>query len=289
MHQNVKELLDQMGFPDSKFFDEPLPRKYTKTNKTRYEKPNKKTAKKNTSTQRGPQFNLKSISPKTVNQRRVFEEYNQNKNLIIHGYPGTGKTFLAVYLAMNEIINGNTDYKNVIIVRSVVPSRDMGHLPGTEEKKSEVYELPYHEIFGELFGNRGAYEHFKKSGVVRFCTTSFLRGLTFSNSIIIIEESQNMTEQEINTVMTRISETSKVVICGDFRQNDLLYKRNETSYMKELIEITSRMSQFRSIEMKIEDIVRGPLVKEWIVIKEAFHDARSMARERSDETVTKVA
>ena len=144
-------------------------------------------------------FELRHIQPLTVNQERVFDAYYAGQNLMLHGYAGTGKTFLSSYLAIKDVLTSDI-YKKVVIIRSVVPSRDMGFLPGTEKQKAEVYEQPYQEICDDLFGRGDGYKILKIKGLVEFTTTSFLRGTTFNDSIIIVDECNNMSFQEIDTV-----------------------------------------------------------------------------------------
>ena len=210
-------------------------------------------------------FELRHIQPLTVNQERVFDAYNSGANLMLHGYAGTGKTFLSTYLALKEVLE-NDIYKKVVIIRSVVPSRDMGFLPGTEKQKAEVYEQPYQEICDDLFGRGDGYRILKLKGLVEFTTTSFLRGTTFNDSIIIVDECENMTFSEIDTVMTRIGNNSKIIFSGDYRQTDL-HKPHDKSGIKELMAVTRRMDSFDHIEFGIEDIVRSGVVKEYIIQK----------------------
>jgi phosphate starvation-inducible PhoH-like protein len=210
-------------------------------------------------------FELRHIRPLTVNQQRVWDAYNDGANLMLHGYAGTGKTFLSCYLALNEILTQET-YKKVVIIRSVVPSRDMGFLPGTEKQKAEVYEQPYQEICDDLFGRGDGYRILKLKNMVEFTTTSFLRGMTFNDSIIIVDECENMTFSEIDTVMTRIGVNSKIIFSGDYRQTDL-HKPHEKSGIRELMAITNRMPSFDHIEFNIDDIVRSGVVKEYIIQK----------------------
>ena len=210
-------------------------------------------------------FELRHIHPLTVNQERVWDAYEAGSNLMLHGYAGTGKTFLSSYLALREVLHYQT-YKKVVIIRSVVPSRDMGFLPGTEKQKAEVYEQPYQEICDDLFGRGDGWKILKLKGLVEFTTTSFLRGMTFNDSIIIVDECNNMTFQEIDTVMTRIGNNSKIIFCGDYRQSDL-HKPHEKTGIKELMAITRRMPSFDHIEFGIEDIVRSGVVKEYIIQK----------------------
>ena len=210
-------------------------------------------------------FELRHIQPLTINQQNVFDAYYAGQNLMLHGYAGTGKTFLSTYLALREVLE-NDIYKKVVIIRSVVPSRDMGFLPGTEKQKAEVYEQPYQEICDDLFGRGDGYKILKFKGLVEFTTTSFLRGTTFNDSIIIVDECENMTFSEIDTVMTRIGTNSRIIFSGDYRQTDL-HKPHDKSGIKELMAITRRMPSFDHIEFSIEDIVRSGVVKEYIIQK----------------------
>ena len=210
-------------------------------------------------------FELRHIQPLTINQQNVFDAYYAGKNLMLHGYAGTGKTFLSTYLALKEVLE-NDIYKKVVIIRSVVPSRDMGFLPGTEKQKAEVYEQPYQEICDDLFGRGDGYRILKLKGLVEFTTTSFLRGTTFNDSIIIVDECENMTFSEIDTVMTRIGNNSKIIFSGDYRQTDL-HKPHDKTGIKELMAVTRRMDSFDHIEFGIEDIVRSGVVKEYIIQK----------------------
>jgi phosphate starvation-inducible PhoH-like protein len=210
-------------------------------------------------------FELRHIKPLTVNQQRVWDAYQDGSNLMLHGYAGTGKTFLSSYLALKEVLIDET-YKRVVIIRSVVPSRDMGFLPGSEKQKAEVYEQPYQEICDDLFGRGDGWKILKMKKLVEFTTTSFLRGTTFNDSIIIVDECNNMTFQEIDTVMTRIGNNSRIIFCGDYRQTDL-HKPHEKTGIKELMNITRRMPSFDHIEFGIEDIVRSGVVKEYIIQK----------------------
>jgi phosphate starvation-inducible PhoH-like protein len=210
-------------------------------------------------------FELRHIKPLTVNQQRVWDAYEAGSNLMLHGYAGTGKTFLSSYLALREVLIEET-YKRVVIIRSVVPSRDMGFLPGSEKQKAEVYEQPYQEICDDLFGRGDGWKILKMKRMVEFTTTSFLRGTTFNDSIIIVDECNNMNFQEIDTVMTRIGTNSRIVFCGDYRQSDL-HKPHDKTGIRELMAITRRMSSFDHIEFGIEDIVRSGTVKEYIIQK----------------------
>jgi len=209
---------------------------------------------------------LTVIRPMTINQSRVFKEFNRGQNLLLHGYAGTGKSFLSLYLALDEALVKKR-YKRVIIVRSAVPSRTQGFLPGTEAEKAAVYECAYTAIVDDLFGKGGTYRRLKDQKVIEFTTTSYLRGLTIDDAIVIIDEVQNMIDGEINTVMTRVGQNSRVIICGDFRQNDLVGRREE-SCIRSLMDTVWRMSSFSIIEMTHDDIVRSGLVKEWILARE---------------------
>ena len=214
-------------------------------------------------------FELKHIKPLTPNQEKAFNSYHQGYHLMLHGFAGTGKTFCALYLALKEVLTTNSIYNKIIIVRSVVPSRDMGFLPGSMKEKAAVYEEPYREICDNLFGRGDGYDILKMKGIVQFTTTSFLRGITFNNAIVILDESQNLSFQEADTVMTRMGDESRIVVCGDFRQTDLL-KPHEKEGITQLMAITKKINTFEHVEFQKEDIVRSGLVRSYIIQKDAM-------------------
>ena len=214
-------------------------------------------------------LSLKKVTPKTKNQEIVFRDFSNGKNLLIHGLPGTGKSFVSLYLALSEIEEFKT-YHNVTIIRSVVPSRDMGFLPGNIKEKSKIYELPYQAICNELYGRGDAYEILKSKGLIDFQTSSFLRGLTLDHSIIIVDECQNMTFQELSTIITRTGQNARIIFCGDYRQTDLKFN-DEKKGILDFMNILHKMNKyFTSIEFNEEDIVRSGLVKDFIIKKAAF-------------------
>lgn len=209
-------------------------------------------------------FELKSIHPLTTNQDKTFEAYNQGYNLMLHGTAGTGKTFCAIYLALKDILTLPSYYDRIILIRSVVPSRDMGFLPGSIQEKIGVYEDPYRDICDHLFSRGDGYEILKTKGLIEFTTTSYLRGLTFNNSIVIVDECQNNSFAENNTIITRMGDNSRIIFCGDFRQTDLK-RYEEKSNLHHFMNILGRMQSFRSIEFQEADICRSGLVKEYII------------------------
>jgi phosphate starvation-inducible protein PhoH len=212
---------------------------------------------------------IKTIEPITDNQEVIFRDFYNGKNLLIHGLPGTGKSFISLYLALSEIENYK-EYNNITIIRSVVPSRDMGFLPGNIKEKSKIYELPYQAICAELYGRGDAYEVLKNKGLIDFQTSSFLRGLTIDNSIIIVDECQNMTFQELSTIITRTGNNARIIFCGDYRQTDLKYDREKQGII-EFMEILGKMNKyFTCIEFNEEDIVRSGLVKDFIIKKSQY-------------------
>jgi phosphate starvation-inducible protein PhoH len=212
-------------------------------------------------------FELRHIKPLTPNQEKFFTSYEQGYHIMAHGFAGTGKTFCALYLALNEILTGDSPYDKIVIVRSVVPGRDAGFLPGTMKEKAAVYEEPYREICDNLFGRGDGYEILKMKGIIQFTTTSYLRGITFNKAIVILDESQNLIDSELNTMMTRMGEQSRLVVCGDYRQTDLI-RSFEKEGIHILMKITSRMKSFTNIEFDKDDIVRSRLVKEYIILRD---------------------
>ena len=210
-------------------------------------------------------FELKRIQPATNNQAHIFQYYNENKNVLIHGLPGTGKTFISLYLALNDVIN-RYNYKKVVIVRSVVPTRDMGFLPGNKAEKTKEYEAPYYSICSELFGRGDAYDILKQKKVIEFMPTSFIRGVTLSDCVIILDECQNNTFHELDSVITRMGDNTKIMICGDFRQSDLKFK-DERKGLLDFMDILEKMKSFSHVELTEDDIVRSGTVREYIISK----------------------
>jgi phosphate starvation-inducible protein PhoH len=212
-------------------------------------------------------LDLSRVSPLTDNQRLAFDGYENDRNLMLHGIAGTGKSFLGVYLALREILSGVTTKKRLVIVRSVVPTRDMGFLPGNSSEKAAVYEAPYSAICTELFGRSDAYDTLKRSGIIQFISTSFIRGITINDSIILADEIQNCSLHELDSVMTRVGKNTRVIFSGDFRQSDFT-RDQERMGLKDFMAIINRMKSFEFIDFQKEDIVRSNLVKEYIIRKD---------------------
>jgi phosphate starvation-inducible protein PhoH len=212
-------------------------------------------------------FTLKNFEPLTQNQKISFDAYNQGKNLMLHGIAGTGKSFISLYLGLKQILSENSQYKKVIIVRSVVPTRDMGFLPGNSKEKAKVYEAPYYAICTELFGRGDAYEYLKQKNLIDFVSTSFIRGITLNDCIIVVDEIANMTLHELDSVITRVGRNCKIVFCGDFRQSDFT-KEQEKNGLMDFMSIIKRMKSFVFIDFNEQDIVRSALVKDYIIQKD---------------------
>ena len=215
---------------------------------------------------------LRPIQPKTHNQRLFFELYDQQSPaILLHGVAGTGKTFISMYKALEEVLDLENSFERVIVVRSAVPSRDIGHLPGDEKEKTEVYTLPYVEICEDLFNHIQPFQRMQEQKTIHFLITSFVRGITLDNSIVIVDECQNMTDMELNSIMTRVGKNSKIIFCGDFRQTDL-YKKNDMSGLQKFIHIADMMPSFKTVEFSVNDIVRSKLVKEYIMARLEYEE-----------------
>lgn len=214
---------------------------------------------------------LDVIEPLTETQARFFQAYSESQLLLLHGVAGTGKTYIALYKALEEVLEKNTTFKKVVIVRSAVPSREIGHLPGDEKEKTEVYQMPYEEICADLFNRKDAWKLLNEQKVVQFMITSFVRGITLEDSIIIVDECQNMNDMELNSIITRVGSRSKIIFCGDFRQTDL-YKKTDMSGLKKFMVIADMMPSVKTIEFEVDDIVRSKLVKEYILARMNYED-----------------
>ena len=217
-------------------------------------------------------LDLTKVEPVTDNQKIVFNSYKKGENQFLYGCAGTGKTFISLYLAMNEVLRSDTPYDRVVMVRSLIPTREIGFLPGDEEDKAALYQVPYSNMVQYMFKqpNEQAfsmlYERLKQQGSFYFLSTSFLRGLTFDNSIIIVDECQNLNFHELDTIVTRVGQDSKIFFCGDFGQSDLT-KLNERNGLMDFLQILQEMDEFNCTEFNIGDIVRSGFVRNYLIQK----------------------
>ena len=215
---------------------------------------------------------LNQIKPVTDSQKIVFETYKNGLNQFLFGCAGTGKTFISLYLALQDVLKNETPYDKVIVVRSLIPTREIGFLPGDEEDKAALYQVPYSNMMQFMFEqpNEQAfsmlYDRIKAQGSFYFLSTSFLRGLTFDNSIIIVDECQNLNFHELDTIITRVGQDSKIIFCGDFSQSDLT-KMNERNGLMSFLQILQEMEEFNCTEFDIGDIVRSGFVRNYLIQK----------------------
>ena len=216
--------------------------------------------------------NMVSVSAVTDNQKKAFADYKLGKNLFLYGAAGTGKTFITLYMALEEVLRNESKYDTVYIVRSAVPTREIGFLPGDEEDKTALFQVPYQNMVKFMFEqpNEQAfsllYDRLKNQGSLMFLTTSFLRGITLDNAIIIVDEAQNLNFHELDTIITRVGMDSKIMFCGDVFQSDLI-KGTDKAGVKHFMNILRNMSSFSNIEFTLGDIVRSGMVKEYLISK----------------------
>ena len=210
--------------------------------------------------------NLKPISALTDTQQDFFDAYADGEEaLVLYGSAGTGKTFLALHHALEDILAPESTFKKIVIIRSSAQGRDQGHLPGDAAEKMEQFELPYISICADLLGRADAYEKLKDMGKIEFISTSFMRGISINDSIIIADEIQNENFNSISTLVTRTGKNTKLIIMGDGVQSDLVHSKHDVSGFREFISVSKNMEEFRHFKFTSEDIVRGSLVKSWII------------------------
>jgi phosphate starvation-inducible protein PhoH and related proteins len=221
-------------------------------------------------------FAIKRIEPMTRNQENLFRSYINEKNILAIGSAGTGKTYISLYLALKDVLQKN-HYKEVIIVRSSVQSREQGHMPGNASEKMANFEQPYVDIVNDLMERGDGYQILKQKGMIRFMSTSFIRGLTFNDAIIIVDEVQNLTYGEIRTILTRVGTNSRIILCGDTKQDDLKYSKNrsDVSGLVQVSRVIDNMKgdSFDKVVFTIDDIVRSDFVKHFIIAEETLEAA----------------
>ena len=217
------------------------------------------------------------VEPLTENQEKLFKAWDEGKHLFIYGAAGTGKTFCALYKALYDTLKDVPNYNNVYIVRSLVATREIGFLPGDHEDKSSLYQIPYKNMVKYMF-EMGSDQEFdalygslKQQETIKFWSTSFLRGVTLDNSVIIIDEMQNLNFHELDSIITRVGENTRIVFCGDAMQSDLT-KTNEKNGIHDFMRILEVMTDdFELIEMGINDICRSGLVRNYLIAKNSLN------------------
>ena len=215
---------------------------------------------------------LRDIEPLTENQQKLFDSYANSKNIIAYGAAGTGKTFITLFNALNDVLDTSTPYEKIYIVRSLVSTREIGFLPGDHEDKSFLYQIPYKNMVKYMFELPSAadfemlYGNLKAQETISFWSTSFIRGTTFDRAIILVDEFQNLNFHELDSIMTRVGENTKIMFCGDATQSDLI-KQNERNGIIDFMRVLRLMASVDIIEFGVEDIVRSGLVKEFILAK----------------------
>ena len=215
---------------------------------------------------------LLDIDPLTENQEKLFSAYSEGKHIVAYGCAGTGKTFITLYNAIKDVLDERTPFEKIYIVRSLVATREIGFLPGDHEDKSSLYQIPYKNMVKYMFqmpddaSFEMLYGNLKNQGTIGFWSTSFIRGTTLDNSIIIVDEFQNLNAHELDSIITRVGENSKIMFCGDATQSDLV-KTNERNGIIDFMKILRIMPSFEIIEFGIDDVCRSGLVKEYLIAK----------------------
>jgi phosphate starvation-inducible PhoH-like protein len=227
--------------------------------------------------------NIRTFEALTNNQKRAKESWNKGKNLILSGSAGTGKTYLAFHFALTEVLPKHSEYDKVIVIRSIVPTRDIGFLPGDEKEKKEAYELPYRSIAANVTDREAAWKMMLENKTIEFESTSFIRGLTLDNCIIIVDEMQNLNFHELDSVITRIGYNTRIIFCGDYHQSDFK-NANEKNGLLNFLEIIDHMESFDVIKFGWEDIVRSDFVRDYIMTKEMIEEKSNEKTSNSSRT-----
>jgi len=216
--------------------------------------------------------NLSTVEPMTDNQGKAFDAWDAGRNLILNGSAGTGKTYIALAMALEEVLDPKSPYEKVLIVRSAVSTRDIGFLPGTEDEKVEVYAAPYIDIVNKIFSTRMGWERLRAHDMVQFTSTSFVRGMTWDNVIVVLDEMQNTSAHESDSIITRLGNNTRMIMCGDYYQSDFV-RANEREGILDFLKVVRTMTSFDEIEFNWTDIVRSGLVRDYIIAKQTLKNA----------------
>tara|TARA_Y100000385_G_scaffold288798_1_gene356394 strand:- start:1405 stop:2109 length:705 start_codon:yes stop_codon:yes gene_type:complete len=211
---------------------------------------------------------LLTFEPITAAQETVYKAWDEGNHIVMAGSAGTGKTFSALYLALEQALDkGNPAIERVVVVRSIVPTREIGFLPGSIEEKVDAYTGPYRAICSELFDDTLAYDKLTKQNLIEFSSTSFLRGLTFTDCVLVVDEMQNLTFHELDSIITRVGQNCRIIFCGDYYQSDFV-KSNDKSGLAKFLHVIDHLNNFTTVNFTWADIVRSDFVRDYIMTKE---------------------
>jgi|TARA_B110000908_G_scaffold4164_1_gene5377 phosphate starvation-inducible PhoH-like protein len=214
---------------------------------------------------------LLTVDPMTTGQEEVFKGYKSGDHIVMSGSAGTGKTFTALYLALEEVLDRGNQYSQVVVCRSIVPTREIGFLPGTLEEKMDAYTAPYKTICAELFDDSEAYSKLAENGSIEFISTSHIRGTTINDAVIVVDEMQNLTFHELDSIITRVGQNCKIIFCGDYYQSDFVKDGDKKGIIR-FMDILEMMKGFTVVEFTWKDIVRSDFVRDYIMTKEMIGD-----------------
>ena len=203
----------------------------------------------------------------THNQKIAYDSWDDGDHLVLAGSAGTGKTFIGMYLALSDVLDKSYEQNKLVIVRSVVPTREMGYLPGSIEEKVDAYTAPYRAIATELFNEKQAYDALETQGAISFMSTSFIRGQTIDDAVILVDEMQNLTYHELDSIITRVGRNTRIIFSGDYYQSDL-NKETDKNGVLDFLNIMEVMNNFTTVEFGWADIVRSDFVRDYIMTKE---------------------
>lgn len=201
-----------------------------------------------------------NVKCKNENQKALVSSIRDNEITIVSGLPGTGKTFLA-YAEALKLIKTKPKYKKVLLVKSVtqLPGEELGFLPGDLHDKLDPYMISFIDNFEKIIGESMT-KKLRELGLIKIQPLAFVRGRSIDNTVIIVDEAQNISKENMRTLMTRIGDDSKMVILGDIKQKDIKNKNN--SSLETILEKFNGMEGFGCVELRNpDDVVRNPIIK----------------------------